>query len=234
MVQAIQAQKVLLPAEPSEVCLQAWNDYHKADMLWNTGWGLFGAGTVMTIAGVLGWDMTPYSSPYRYTLANPGFCIMCIGAGTFFASIPCIAVGQVRRKEALKIYKEWNCSPETCEDIKINYKQADTLWKTGWGLFGAGCGLAIFGGVFGHHFAQCQDHLPPEDRDPNKTAAAVAGTAIMGIGCGVFGISVPCLIVGQVRRKASCDLYNQQCADQTPLTFSLQSSSNGLGLAMQF
>ncbi len=230
----MQAQKVLLPAEPSEVCQQAWSDYHKADILWQTGWGLFGGGTAMTVAGLLGWTLTPYESPYWHSWTNPGFYIMCIGGATFFASIPCLAIGQVRRKEALKRYEEWNCSPETCEEIKINYKQANTLWKTGWGLFGVGAGLALGGGVLAGTSAMSQDDLPPAERDPNKIIAAKTGWAIMGIGCGIFVASIPCLAVGQVRRKASQDAFGKKCADQPPLTFSLSSSPNGLGLTMNF
>ena len=64
------------------------------------------------------------------------------------------------------------------------------------------------------------------------TYSPKTGWALMGIGCGVFVASIPCIIVGQVQRKKALKIYNEQCADQTPLTFSIQSSSNGLGLAM--
>ena len=56
----------------------------------------------------------------------------------------------------------------------------------------------------------------------------------MGVGLGSLITSIPCICVGQVERKKATSLYNQHCAAEPPLTFSIQSSANGLGLAMQF
>lgn len=231
---ATQAQNILKPAEPNEVCMEAWQNYHKADVLWKTGWGLFGAGAGMTLAGCIGWTCVPRGESYAFT--RPGFIIMCIGGGAFLSSIPCLAIGQVRRKSAMVIYNEYNCSPETCADIKINYKKADTLWKTGWGLFGAGLGLSVGGSVLWLTNANFGGALPPSEYKGTKRAAACdTGFAIMIIGCGMEIASIPCLAVGQVRRKAASKLYNEKCgSDQPVLSFSLQTSSNGLGLAMQF
>lgn len=49
---ATQAQTLACPAQPSEVCADAWNKYRKADTLWKTGWGLFGAGAGLTVGGL--------------------------------------------------------------------------------------------------------------------------------------------------------------------------------------
>ena len=231
---AIQAQKILKPTEPNEACIEAWQNYHKADVLWKTGWGLFGAGAGMTLAGCIGWTCWPRGESYAFT--RPGFIIMCIGGGAFLSSIPCLAIGQVRRKAAMTTYFDNNCSPETCADIKINYKKADTLWKTGWGLFGAGLGLSVGGSVLWLTNANFGGALPPSEYNGTKRAAACdAGFAIMIIGCGMEIASIPWLAVGQVRRKAAAKLYNEKCgSDQPILSFSLQTSSNGLGLAMHF
>lgn len=230
---ATQAQNILKPAEPNEVCMEAWQNYHKADVLWKTGWGLFGAGAGMTLAGCVSWTTTKYSSGFS-TWQHPGFSIMCVGLASFVSSIPCLAVGQVRRKAAMTTYFDNNCSPETCADIKINYKKADTLWKTGWGLFGAGMGLVLGGGIF----AMCNMYTPePEPLMENnpRVSAFNIGFYTMIVGGGITLASIPCLAVGQVRRKAASKLYNEKCgSDQPILSFSLQTSSNGLGLAMQF
>lgn len=229
---ATQAQNILKPAEPNEVCMEAWQNYHKADVLWKTGWGLFGAGAGLTLAGCIGWTCWPRGESYAYT--RPGFIIMCIGGGTLLSSIPCLVIGQVRRKSAMVIYNEYNCSPETCEQINLNYKKANTLWKTGWGLFGAGMGLVLGGGIF----AMCNMYTPePEPLMENnpRVSAFNIGFYTMIVGGGITLASIPCLAVGQVRRKAASKLYNEKCgSDQPVLSFSLQTSSNGLGLAMQF
>ena len=230
---ATQAQNILKPAEPNEVCMEAWQNYHKADVLWKTGWGLFGAGAGMTLAGCISWTTTKYSSGFS-TWQHPGFSIMCVGLASFVSSIPCLAVGQVRRKAAMTTYFDNNCSPETCEQINLNYKKANTLWKTGWGLFGAGMGLVLGGGIF----AMCNMYTPePEPLMENnpRVSASNIGFYTMIVGGGITLASIPCLAVGQVRRKAASKLYNEKCgSDQPVLSFSLQTSSNGLGLAMQF
>ena len=160
---------------------------------------------------------------------------MCVGLASFVSSIPCLAVGQVRRKAAMTTYFDNNCSPETCADIKINYKKADTLWKTGWGLFGAGLGLSVGGSILWLTNANFGALPPSEYYGSPRALACDAGFYIMIIGCGMELASIPCLAVGQVRRKEAANLYNTKCnSDQPILSFSLQTSSNGLGLAMQF
>ena len=230
---AIQAQYVLKPVEPNEVCMEAWQNYHKADVLWKTGWGLFGAGAGMTLAGCIGWTCAPRAESYAFT--RPGFIIMCIGGGAFLFSIPCLAIGQVRRKAAMTTYFDINCSPETCADIKINYKKADTLWKTGWGLFGAGMGLTLGGGLLWVSTSNWGG-VEPGLRSASLDAMSLAGFWIMIAGSGITVASIPCLAVGQVRRKAAMNMYNERgCQQEQPLVqFSLQTSSNGLGLAMRF
>ena len=231
---ALQAQIVVQPTDPNENCQQAWQDYKKADKLWKTGWGLFGAGAGMTVAGCISWSYTSHSWTgwEGNTWAHPGFLIMCLGGGTFLASIPCLAVGQTRRKTAMKMYDEYNCTPKTCEQLKADYKKANVLWKTGWGLFGAGTGL-MFAGCIAWRFT-LQGGRPPEEQDPGMTAVNNACFSFMIIGAGATVASVPCLAVGQARRKATLNTYQKNCSSDAPITFSIQTSSNGLGLAMRF
>lgn len=230
----LQAQQLLPPSAPNEVCMEAWSKYKKANALWKTGWGLFGAGAGMTLAGCISWSLTSHSWEgwEGSTWTHPGFIIMCIGGGTFFASIPCLAVGQIRRKAAIIIYEEYNCLPKSCEELRVDYKKANTLWKTGWGLFGAGTGLMV-AGCTAWRFT-LQGGRPPEEQDPSKKALNTAFFSFMIIGAGATIASIPCLAVGQVRRKAAQNAYRKNCSSEPPLTFHIQTSSAGLGLAMNF
>ena len=121
---------------------------------------------------------------------------------------------------------------EICMEAWNNYRKADALWKTGWGLFGAGQALAIGGGLL--YALTINWGLPPDEVPAWQPAACTSGFTIMIIGAGMTVASIPCLAVGQVRRKAAQSEYNKKCTSDTPITFSLQSSANGLGIAMNF
>ncbi len=230
----VHAQVVLPPTDPNEACAEAWNKYHKGDVLWKTGWGLFVPGVVGTaLCSTLGF-ITSFTGYPPQEEPNPApvicFSFMGLSAGAFIASIPCLIVGQVQRKKALKEYNEWNCAPElSCPEIVVNYKKGDILWKTGWGLFGAGCGLILTGTVLSCYYGGY-----PSRNSIDDYVIANAGDGILGVGCGAVIASFPCIAFGHVQRKAASNLYNTKCASETPLTFSIQSSANGLGLAMQF
>ena len=224
------AQVIMKPSEPNEVCAQAWEKYHKGDVLWKTGWGLFVGGAVTS---AVGWGTTclfsatpgPQPTPKRIAVGRTTLAIASIGSIALVSSVPCLIVGQVQRKKAIKAYNNENCAlGVSCEQIKIDYKKANDTWKAGWGLFGAGSGLAVVGG-----FMAASQML-----GPSNTATELTGWGFIGAGLGSVIASVPCICVGHVQRQAARNLYKSNCADQTPLTFSIQSSANGLGLAMQF
>ena len=124
---------------------------------------------------------------------------------------------------------------EACQQAWKDYKKADALWKTGWGLFGAGLGLTTFGVSYGVLSGFGVGAYPPDKRTPEMYTHPIAGWTICGIGSGMLVASVPCLAVGQIRRKAAKQLYDEQCGKELPpLTFTIQSSANGLGVAMKF
>ena len=204
----MQAQTLAKPAEPNETCMEAWNNSRKADALWKTGWGLFGAGAGMTVAGCVAWSLTNYqwNKSHDNTWTNPGFSIMCIGGGTFFASIPCLAIGQVRRKSAMQIYDTNRCSPETCEDIRISYEKANNLWKTGWGLFTSGIVATALFGTFGYIYSF--SGASPSERTWRDSAPSISCWTLCYISAGAIAASVPCLAIGQVRRKAAQTTMN--------------------------
>ena len=62
----------------------------------------------------------------------------------------------------------------------------------------------------------------------------VPGAILLGAGSGLFVASIPCIVVGTVKRNNSYELYNQTCARQTALEFGIQTSQNGVGIAMKF
>lgn len=124
---------------------------------------------------------------------------------------------------------------EACQQAWKDYKKADALWKTGWGLFGAGIGLTTFGFTYGILSGFGVGAYPPDQRTPEMEARPIAGLTIGSIGSGMLVASIPCLAVGQVRRKTAKKIYDEQCGQQQPpLTFNIQSSANGLGIAMKF
>ena len=230
-----QAQLILKPAEPNEVCMEAWQNYHKADVLWKTGWGLFGGGLVMASLGAGCGTGTafgvgarpPEERDSKLIAMNKFWWSLCyIGSASVVASVPCLIVGQVRRKAAICSYDEVDCeSFLSCEQINSYYRNNNALWKAGWGLFGSGIGLTVLGTLF---------VLSPTS-SKNASVFQKSGFALIGIGGGAGIASIPCLAVGQVRRKSAAKLYNEKCCSEQPiLSFSLQTSSNGLGIAMQF
>ena len=233
-VQAIQAQTMIQPSNPNDACAAAWQQYEKGDKLWKTGWGLFVPGVAMaTVGGAYGFTRMlghDGSMTTNYPFIA-GMTVFSAGCAMTISSIPCLVIGQKERKVARKTINEWNCAPEvSCEQIRLQYDKNDKLWKAGWGLFGIGGGLTILGGALAGYYS----NHPPLVNGVENYAVSDAGAVLMGVGLGSLITSIPCICVGQVERKKASSLYNQHCAAEPPLTFSIQSSANGLGLAMQF
>ena len=234
LIQATQAQTVLQPSNPNDVCAAAWQQYEKGDKLWKTGWGLFVPGVAMaTVGGTYGFTrMFGYdgSMTTNYPFIA-GMTVLSAGCAMTISAIPCLVIGQKNRQAAKKTIDERNCAPEvSCEQIRLQYDKNDKLWKAGWGLFGIGGGLTILGGALAGYYS----NHPPLVNGVENYAVSDAGAVLMGVGLGSLITSIPCICVGQVERKKASNLYHQHCAAEPPLTFSIQSSANGLGLAMQF
>ena len=216
---SMQAQTIVQPSEPNEICAQAWKDYQSANKLWKAGWGLFVPGVVGTaVCTTLGVITSfkpgpepnpdlgkPYKPKYDYLVC---WSFLGLSSGALVASIPCLVIGQSRRKAAMKTINSLNCPPDlTYDEIKICHKRAEDTWKAGWGLFGGGFGLIALGIPL--TFPLKQYNFPVE----------LAGYCMIGVGCGAVIASFPCLAFGQAERKAYLNL---------------QTSSNGLGLALNF
>lgn len=145
-----------------------------------------------------------------------------------FIIIVCMAVPALQA-ESIRQPKNPNVA---CAEAWQNYQKADAVWKTGWGLFGSGLGLGVAGAVMFPIGAFGNTSSP--SGNPKAKAVAISGLTFVCVGAGMVTASVPCLIVGQIRRQKALRSYNENCSSEPPLTFSIQTSSNGIGLAMQF
>lgn len=110
----------------------------------------------------------------------------------------------------------------TCFRAYRNYVVGNNMVKAGWVLFGVGCAFVVTGGGM------------MADWDEGVW---VAGFSICMLGVAVGGTSLIVLPIGYTyRNKRSVDVFNNQCTRKrtTACTFNLQSSSNGLGVALRF
>jgi len=111
-------------------------------------------------------------------------------------------------------------------DFKDYKKKTSRMCTTG-GVFLA-TGLVV-GGVAGGTLLGLSD--PGDD-------SAIAGAALLSAGSICLGIGIPLYVVGLVRyRNANLVSYYNEHAhsySQTPLILELQSSQNGIGLALKF
>lgn len=119
-----------------------------------------------------------------------------------------------------------------CAEAWKKYQKADALSKTGWGLFGAGLGVGIAGSVL-YPIGAFGASSEPGGNAAGKRAA-ISGITLLCVGSGAVVASIPCLAVGYTKRKAALKEYQDKCGEVQQLSFYLQSSSNGVGLAMRF
>lgn len=122
--------------------------------------------------------------------------------------------------------------------------QADKLYKTGWGLFGGGLGVGVVGAFtasFGFAYligVGIGAAFASDDSVVRQGAViCVSGLVCLGAGAAATIASIPCLAVGAHRRdQGSMDIYNRSCLAPQPtaLRLNVQTSSNGIGLALQW
>ena len=85
-------------------CKEAYDYYRKQQKIERAGWGLFGAGIVMTLG--LGVPMMVVGDNEDAFLAGIGF--VCIGPITsVLVGVPMIIAGNVQKKNAHKVYNTW-------------------------------------------------------------------------------------------------------------------------------
>ncbi len=105
-----------------------------------------------------------------------------------------------------------------CYEAWQSYQSGQKLVKSGWTYFGVGLGCIVLSIPLA--FAPYSLYYDP---------------ILWGLGGGFLISSVVCLPIGYTRMNNSYEIFNQQCARRTAkLEFGIQSSQNGIGLAMKF
>ena len=122
---------------------------------------------------------------------------------------------------------------ENCQPAYEAFMKGAKLRKTGWQLLASGlpiltAGIVLCGVGVGVGYEQGNKQL--------GDGLCVPGAIFISVGTGLSIGSIPCLIVGSVKKNNSYEVYNEQCAPKPTATldFRLQTSQNGIGLAMRF
>ena len=106
------------------------------------------------------------------------------------------------------------------ETFQSGYK----CYQAGWGLLGAGLGMDLIGSLviaFG----------PEEGND----AMFYSGITCLGVGAAAILASIPTIFIGYARLNDGIDTFNMSQATSTPQAYwTIQSSQNGIGLALHF
>lgn len=117
---------------------------------------------------------------------------------------------------------------QNCQVAWESYQKGNLLWKQGWALFGVGMGVMIPGAaLYSVGIAERYAEL------------YIPGAVFLASGSILTTASVPCLIVGGIKKYNSHNVYNDNCtarqqAFTTPITFGITSGANGVGVAMNF
>ena len=125
-----------------------------------------------------------------------------------------------------------------CPEAWASYQKGTRLWKTGWGLFGAGLGSALLIGAPMYFYGAAYG-LGSALAGANTTSHAAAGCVVagaffMGAGSLMTSASIPLLIVGSIKRNNTHEVYNETCSRRPALSLNLQTSADGIGLALKF
>jgi len=122
-----------------------------------------------------------------------------------------------------------------CVPAYQQFNQGHKMTLAGWSLFGAG--TAMFGMGLGFFLGVPHDDLSYRLRKNGDYHGELkAGLSFIIIGSAATACSVPLLSIGYYKKNNAYKVYNNNCAPKktTAVTLNLQSSSNGLGLALQF
>ena len=120
----------------------------------------------------------------------------------------------------------------TCPEVYGRFKSGYVTAMTGWGLFAAGPILTL---CIGLPVWLSGDPCMYDHYDSHKVALhAGFGIGFITVGMGAFVSGITCLGVGYGRMHRSAEIYNFHCANKPTTYWSLQSSANGIGLALHF
>lgn len=127
---------------------------------------------------------------------------------------------------------------ENCPDAYLSMQRGKKLCKTGWGLLIPGIVLSAVGtGLMSSGLAGLAGLATPLYGDDAygvwQTNKMVAGCLVFAAGHALGIASIPCLVVGNIKKNNAHEVYNAQCVQQTAsLNLQLQTSGNGVGLAL--
>ena len=96
-------------------CFEAFQSYQQGQQLWKTGWTLFGVGMGSVVLGAA-FCWAPYSVIYSSILIGAG-------GGMVIGSVPCIAIGSVRKKNSYEIFNEQCARRATALEFGIQASQ---------------------------------------------------------------------------------------------------------------
>lgn len=127
----------------------------------------------------------------------------------------------MNKRQMLDWYAQHNCQAAYDEFAK-GYKTA----KAGWALLGIGLGLDVGSIVSSVLYITNPTNLTYR----NVTLGLALGALAFEIAC------IPTIAVGYSKMHSSVDVYNVTCSSTAHVrpSWTLQASSNGLGLAMKF
>ena len=126
---------------------------------------------------------------------------------------------------------------QNCPEAWDYYESGTSLWSAGWKCFGVGVGLTTVGAVLlGVGIAYGGWYYTS---DEYYWGCIVPGAILTAVGGASLTASIPCLIVGGIRKNNSHEIYNEQCAARqqakaTPVTLGLTLGGNGVGVALNF
>lgn len=120
---------------------------------------------------------------------------------------------------------------KNCTQAYEAFTRGKKLRKTGYQLLASG--LPIF--AAGIVFYGVGVGVGTSARDESMILGlGIPGAVMMGVGSGLTIASIPCIVVGTVRRNNSHEIYNTNCARPVTLQFDVKAQGTGLGLAMRF
>lgn len=150
---------------------------------------------------------------------------------------------------------------ENCKEAYDYYRKQQKIERAGWGLFGAGIVMTLGLGVpmmiigsnnreiarenwYKNHPYNDPLHYSYERSPEYKSAEATLGAGIGFVCIGPITsvlVGIPMIIAGNVQKKNAHKVYNTWCGykeleeqETSRLELRLQTSDNGLGLALSF
>ena len=108
------------------------------------------------------------------------------------------------------------------------YRQGNALWGAGWAMFAVGLYTAGLGGII------LAPSLVVSWFTNDGDEPVYLGTGLLVGGVALASAGIPCFVVGKWKKDHAHNIYNEECRQATNLELSLQTSSNGIGLALRF